>query len=89
MNYNPKHDPTKHHTLKIVNPYYDDVRRNVKNFEIRKDDRDYKLGDMIHFCLYDKEKDFVHDADMGRVVKYILRDAEQYGLKEGYCILGF
>ena len=75
------------HELKISPIYFDDVRKNKKRFEIRKDDRDFQVGDLITLKEYD------NGQYTGRVIenipiRYILRSVPEYGLKDGYCILG-
>lgn len=75
------------HELKINPKYFDDVKSGRKRFEIRKDDRDYKVGDLIIL------KEYENGHYTGREIKcltirYILRDAAEYGLMDGYCILG-
>lgn len=76
------------HELKISPIYFWDVYNGKKMFELRKDDRDYKVGDLITLREYE------NGQYTGREIKnipivYILRDVPEYGLKEGYCILGF
>ena len=39
----------KLHVLKIERNFYDAVVMGSKKAELRKDDRDYKVGDLIHF----------------------------------------
>lgn len=79
------------HELKILPDYYDAVLNGFKGFEIRKDDRGFKIGDTLVL------KEYVNmDGRMvptGRRpiqanIKYIL-DWNMFpdGLKEGYCIL--
>lgn len=75
-----------YHDLKTIQPYFNDVGRGVKNFEIRKYDRDFKVGDKI--ILYEYVEDKLTGAWLRRRIIYILRDAEQFGLMPGYCILG-
>ena len=43
------------HTLKIYSEYYDAVRNGIKTFEIRKNDRDYKVGDTLRLREYDPD----------------------------------
>ena len=74
------------HELKILPEYYREIRCGRKTFEIRKDDRDYKVGDILILLEWNGEKYTGHHVK--REITYILRDAEQYGLKTGYCILG-
>lgn len=75
------------HELKILPEYFDDVIEGYKNFELRKYDRKYSVNDIILL------KEWNGTEYTGRVVKryvkYILRNCPQYGLKKGYCILGF
>ena len=75
------------HELKISPKYFDDVKLGNKRFEIRKDDRDFKVGDLITLREYE------NGQYTGREIKniliiYILRDATEYGLMDSYCILG-
>ena len=39
----------KLHELKILHPYLVDVTVGNKTFELRKNDRDYQVGDLIRF----------------------------------------
>ena len=74
----------KLHELKILPKYYKKVLTGEKRFELRKDDRDFKVGDIIKLCEYDGKgltgRDTLYD------VIYKL-DGGEYGLEEGYCIL--
>jgi len=75
------------HELKISPKYYDDVVHNNKRFEIRKDDRNYQVGDLV--TLKEYENGLYTGRKMVNIpIRYILRNAPEYGLKEGYCILG-
>ena len=86
----------KVHELKILPEYYDAVRRGDKRFEIRKDDRDYQVGDYLLLSECDDEGNLVYtDAGDGWQrhktmcvkVLYILRNCPEYGLADGYCIM--
>lgn len=76
------------HQLKISSKYFDAVNEGIKKFEIRKDDRDYQVGDVVQFLEFDDGKYSGRKSDFV-VVVYVLRNAEKYGLKPGYCIIGF
>ena len=41
------------HTLKIQEPFFYDVLTETKKAELRKNDRDFKVGDLIHFTDVD------------------------------------
>lgn len=74
------------HELKILPQFYNAVASHRKTFEIRKDDRDYQVGDRILLREFDGENYTNHQTR--RIITYILRDAKEYGLSDGYCILG-
>jgi len=74
------------HELKTIAPYFDEVRHGNKTFEIRKDDRGFKKGDIL--VLREWVKDKYTERIETFVVSYILRDAEDFGLKKGFVILG-
>lgn len=76
---------TPDHVLKILPEYFEAGFKDEKRFELRKDDRGYKVGDYILLKEWDGEK--FTGRMMARKITYILRDAEQYGLMPGYCIL--
>lgn len=76
----------KLHVLKIKDEYYKEVRSGRKTFELREDDRNYQVGDLIHFVEVngleiDSESDNLYE------ITYVLRDVPQYGLPYGYAIL--
>lgn len=78
------------HRLKTLQPYFDDVKSGKKSFEIRVNDRDYQVGDMLILEEYDNT-DFTTGYTGQVIIKsvtYVLMDCSQYGLKDGYCILG-
>lgn len=76
------------HELKILPEYYEEVKCGNKNFELRKNDRDYMRGDTIRLRAWDGEK-YLDKAPLERTVKFVLMDCPEYGLMDGYCILGF
>lgn len=73
----------KHHTLKCVQPYFDDIRKGDKTFMVRINDRDYKEGDYITLVLYDPKHNITFDQIIHAEIGYVLTDFE--GLKEGWC----
>ena len=76
----------KQHELKIMPLYFQAVWDGIKTFELRKDDRGYLLGDILVLREWDGEK-YTGSAICVKVT-YILTDAEEYGLKDGYIIMG-
>jgi hypothetical protein len=73
------------HELKILPKYFEEVWNENKTFELRKDDRDYKIGDTLRLLEFDYGT--YTGRECNRTILYCLRDAEQYGLKEGFVIL--
>ena len=80
----------QHHYLKCETEYFQEVERGYKKFELRKNDRDFKVYDMV--CLMET----VNGIETGRKllpfeISYIIRDedAEKYGLRKGYCIFNW
>jgi hypothetical protein len=74
------------HELKILPQYFQEVWDDNKNFELRKNDRDYKVGDYLVLREY---SDAGYTGSFLKVViTYILKDCPEYGLNKDYCILG-
>lgn len=72
------------HVLKIYPEFFDDVKFGRKTFEVRKFDRNYKLGDVLVLKDYDG---FNYSGRFVFVrVVYVLDDPSF--CKEGYVILG-
>lgn len=74
------------HALKVWKEYYPSIEDGSKNFELRKDDRPFTVGDRLILQEYDK--DTYTGKETERTITYILRNCSFFGLKEGYCILG-
>lgn len=70
------------HNIKLASEYYEDVSTGRKSFEIRKNDGEYKVGDVLRMC------EIKDGSYTGRVIKanitYMLE--EYTGLQEGFCI---
>lgn len=79
-------DNTKHE-IKILPQYYEDVFKGIKQFELRKDDRDYQVGDLVRLREWDGKEYTGNKMIVG--IKYVLRDCPEYGLMDGYCIFGW
>lgn len=71
------------HEVKLGTEFFEAVSSNKKSFELRKNDRDYRVGDLLEM------KEYANGEKTGReVTKYISYILEDYtGLMEGYCIL--
>ncbi len=78
------------HALKIWPEYYKDIVSEKKNFEIRVDDRPFKVGDTLLLQEYDRNTNLYTGRECKRIISYILNGHDiKFGLWEGYCIIGF
>lgn len=73
------------HNLKINSIYFEPVVKRKKTFEIRKNDRNYKVGDYI--CL--NEWDPGNMTYTGRKVKGKIIYITDYEQKDNYIVFGF
>ena len=85
----------KLHELKILHKYLVDVDLGKKTFELRKNDRDYQVGDLIRFIDIREDDSTANknqiepniDENTLYRITYVLKDVEKYGLDKDYCIL--
>lgn len=77
------------HELKILPEYFKAVAEGKKTFEIRRDDRGIKVGDLIVLKEFDAEKRLPTGRWLSAEVTYILRNVPQYGLDTEYCVFSF
>lgn len=80
----PSDQGEKVHDVKIGATFFRDVMSGRKNFELRKNDRGYKVGDTI--VLNEYENGYKTGRSITKKIVYMLEDYA--GLEEGYCILG-
>lgn len=72
------------HKLKILPKYFESILDGTKNFELRKNDRDYKVGDDLILEEYDNGAYTGRKAY--RKITYVFTGGE-YGLDKDYVIL--
>lgn len=73
---------------KTLPMYFKEVAERRKNFEIRKDEDDAQVGDILLLKEWSEETGYT-GLKTSRIVTYVLRNVPEYGLMEGYCIIGF
>ncbi|KRT87117.1 MULTISPECIES: ASCH/PUA domain-containing protein [Bacillus] len=71
------------HKLKILPEYFEAVCTGVKNFEIRRNDRNYQVGDLLELNEYIPEKAEFTGRVVVREVTYITDYAQQ----ENYVVM--
>ena len=76
----------KHIKKKILPQYFKDVVSGAKTFELRKDEDDIQPGDILD--LYEWSGTKFTGANIRCHVTYVLRDCPEYGLMDGFCIVG-
>lgn len=74
------------HELKIWPQYFRAVWDGTKTFEIRSNDRDFKVGDMLVLREFDPDDNEYTGSAICKKVSYILDD--QAFVKEGYVVMG-
>ena len=77
----------KTHKIKCIQPFYDAVLNGLKNFEIRYNDRDYKVGDEVLLMEYNPLTEIFTGKDILIRIDYLLSGSVY--LKDGYCVFGF
>lgn len=71
------------HSLKIDQKYYEEVLTGKKKFEVRRNDRDFQVGDLLN--LHEIEKGGYTGRSFAVEVTYILDDPQF--CKENYVIM--
>lgn len=69
------------HKLKILPEYFEAVMSGAKTFEIRKNDRNYQVGDRLFLNEFDGEKYTSRYTE--RIINYITDYAQQ----DGYVVM--
>lgn len=73
------------HVLKIKETYFKDILSGNKTFELRKNDRNFTVGDLIHFVLTNGSKSKLTKNNLFKI-NYVLKNVPEYGLNKDYCI---
>ena len=82
------------HRLKSWPEFFEPLLDGSKTFELRKNDRDYRVGDHLLLQEYEPRTDTYTGREIGRRVSYVLTGAgvgsiaPLKGLAMGYAILG-
>ncbi len=74
------------HFLNTVEPDFTEIAYGNKNFEVRKNDRDYQKGDYVELRSFDPITEECTGEAIIKRISYILKDPEY--VKEGFVILG-
>lgn len=74
------------HMLKILPEFLAPLSTKEKNFEVRYNDRDYKVGDLLILQEWNPQWEIYTGRWLCAQISYILDDPRY--CKEGYVILG-
>ncbi len=73
------------HELKILPRFFKAIKDGRKKFEVRKDDRDFRRGDILRLREYfDGE---YTGLEVYCLVLYVLHANDFEGLADGYCVM--
>lgn len=76
--------PRWQHDLKILEEFLGAVVDGLKSFEVRRNDRDFRVGDVLNL----KEWDNLHEAFTGVRVQRRVSYITDYEQKPGFVVLG-
>lgn len=75
------------HELKTWIQYFTEVWNKNKPFEVRKNDRNYEVGDTLKLLEYDHENNIFTGRYIFASISYILHGGA-FGVESGFCVLG-
>ena len=75
------------HDLKTLPEYFQPLSDKEKTFEVRLNDRNFKVGDGLKLLEWDSEKQIYTGRVINTYITYILNN--QNYCKVGYVIIGF
>jgi ASC-1-like (ASCH) protein len=74
------------HELKTLGLYFWAVKSGKKSFEVRRNDRNYKEGDILRLMEWSEDEGYTGSMCYVKVL-YILREWDEC-LQPGSCIMG-
>ena len=75
------------HYTKCINPHFQNVWDGIKTAEIRFNDRDYKVNDIVYQQEFDREEQHFSGREIVMKVTYVLK--EYSALIDGFCMYCF
>jgi hypothetical protein len=81
------HTHAQTHELKIWPACFSAVEAGVKPFDVRENDRDFRVGDTLVLREYEPETEQYSGRSITRWVSYILQGGS-FGVEAGWCVLG-
>lgn len=75
------------HLLKILHEYFEEVVKETKPFEVRKNDRGFKLDDILILAEYSISIQSFTGRVIEKKVTYIL-EGGSFGVEKGFVVMG-
>jgi len=74
----------QHHHLKIEALYFQAIEEGIKTFECRKNNRNYRKGDIVSFI--EKANGIETGKELGPYEIIYIQRGPLFGIQEGYCV---
>ena len=75
------------HELKCWPEYFHAIKSGQKRFEVRKDDRNFQIGDLLHLLEWCPGGGNFTGRRLWYCVTYVMRGGA-FGIDPAYCVLG-
>ena len=75
------------HALKTWPEYFDAIAEGSKNFEVRKADRDFSVGETLLLQKFDPATGKYSGQEIRMEITYILKGGS-FGIEEGFVVMG-
>lgn len=75
------------HELKTWIPFYEEMINGDKTFEVRKNDRNFAIGNALLLREYDQMNKCYTGRQKYFMIDYILHGG-QFGIKKGFVVIG-
>lgn len=85
MNKDDAREAAAIHELKTWPQYFQAITSGEKTFEIRKNDRGFKVGDTLRLCNYDPDLGRFTGHTVERKIAYIAQGV--FGLPDDVCVM--
>jgi uncharacterized protein YqfB (UPF0267 family) len=76
----------KTHRLKTLDWSYKAIQRGDKTFEIRKNDRKFKSGDIVELVKLQKESKIIDEE--APILRFKITYITEFHQKDGWCVFG-
>jgi hypothetical protein len=76
------------HDLKTWPAYFAVIADGSKTFEIRRNDRNFQIGDTLRLREYSLASKEYTGQEVSRIVTYVLPAERFTGITSGFCVMG-